>query len=263
MRAASSALPFRLLSRTVSPGDIGKVQIDETGIFDQIGNAGHGLLKHIVSNFKGIGQGDLLIGGKFEAVIRDNQKRVYLGEKILNALVGLIQTLLSLKLERLRHDAYREAAGFPGDLGNRRPCAGSCSATHTGGDKDHIGIFHGLGNVVSALLSGAFANFRIRSCTLSAGDLLADLDLLIGIGNGQCLLVRIDGNKLDTLGAGLHHTVDYVVSCSPDSYDLDRHNISGPVSDLKSISKPPNDILSKRVTVQSTPYRARERAPKT
>ena len=48
------------------------------------------------------------------------------------------------------------------------------------------------------------------------GHLLAYLELLIRVGNGQRLLVRIDGNKLATLCAGLYHSIYDVVTGAAD-----------------------------------------------
>ena len=59
------------------------------------------------------------------------------------------------------------------------------------------------------------------------GELLADLDLLVSIGNRKGLLVRIDGNELNTLSSGPDHSVYDIVTGTADTdyfycYDIFR-----------------------------------------
>ncbi len=209
-------------------GHVSKVEVDEAGILDEVGNAGDGLAQHIVRDLEGVGQRDLLVSGVFQAVIGDDQQRIDLAEQLLDAGLGLIHTALALKLEGLGHHADREAAGLACDIGDRGGRAGTGAAAHAGGNEHHIGVLDGLGDVVAALLRGALADLRIGAGALTVGHLLADLHLLVGIGDRKGLLVRIYRNKLDTLGAGFYHSVHNVVAGAADADHFQRHNIFGP-----------------------------------
>ena len=79
--------------------------------------------------------------------------------------------------------------------------------------------------VVAAFLRGALANVGIGAGALTAGHLLADLNLLIGVGNRESLLIGVDGNELDALRSGLDHSVDNIVARTADTDYLYSNNI--------------------------------------
>ena len=226
-------------------GDIRKVKVDEAGVFDQVGNAGDGLLQHIIRNFKCIGEGDLLVGGKLQPVIGDDEQRVYPGEEILNALICLVHALLAFKLEGLGHNTHREAACLAGNLGNHGACTGTCAAAHTGSDEHHVGILHSLGNVIAALFGSTLSDFRIGTGALATGDLLTDLYFLVRIGNSKCLLICIHSDKLDTLCSGFHHAVHNVIAGSADTDHLDGDNILRSCFRFKIHNQQPPSIFPK------------------
>ena len=206
-------------------GHIGKVKVDKAGVLDKIGNAGNRLAQDIVRDLKGVGQGDFLIRGIFQPVVRDDQQRIDLAEQLFDAGLGLIHSPLAFEFEGLGYDTDGEHAGVSGDICNGRRGTGSGSAAHTGRDKHHIGIFKRSRNGIPAFLRSASAYRRIRSGTLSAGNLFPDLNLLVGIRDGKRLFVGVDSDELDTLGAVLHHAVHNVVARSAYTYDFDRDDI--------------------------------------
>ena len=205
--------------------DVGEVEVDEAGVFDEAGNAGDGLMQHLVRNLKGVGERDLLVCGVFQAVVRDDKEAVHAAEKLVDTLHGLLHALASLKAERLCDDADGEDVGLMRNVRDRRRSARARAAAHTGGDEDHIGILHALGKLVPALLGSLLADGGVTARALSMRQLFADLDLLIRRGHCKRLLVRIDRDKLHTAGAGADHPVDDVVAGAADSDDLQRYNI--------------------------------------
>ena len=184
-------------------------------------------MQHVVRDLEGVSQRDLLVGGILQTIVRDDEQRVDLAEQLVDAGDGLIHAALALELEGLRDDSNREDTGLAGDIGDGGCSAGAGAAAHAGRDEDHVGILKGLGDVVAALLGGALANLGIAAGALTMGQLLADLNLLVRAGNGQRLLIGIDGDVLDTLGTGLHHAVDYVVAGAADADDLQGDDILG------------------------------------
>ena len=160
-------------------GDVRKVQINKAGILDEIRNAGYGLTKNIVGDFKRICQGDLLVGRVLQAVVGDDQKGVNLAEQFLDADIRLIHPALAFKLKGLRDDADRQRTVFAGNVGNRRGRAGTGAAAHSGGNEHHVGAFQSSGNGVSAFFSSTSADLGVGACALAAGDFFTDLDFLI------------------------------------------------------------------------------------
>ena len=85
---------------------------------------------------------------------------------MLHAVQGLIDFLVSLELEGDGDDTDSQYACILGTLSNDRCCAGSRSATHSGGNEDHSGsvIEHRL-DVLDAFLCCQTGFFRTVSCT--------------------------------------------------------------------------------------------------
>ena len=208
-------------------GDVGKVQIDEAGVADQVGNGLHRLAQHIIGDLKGIGKGDLLIGGVFQALVGDDDQRIHPAAQFLDALFRLHHPAASLEGEGLGDYAYRQYAQLTGNLRHHRGSAGAGAAAHTGGDEHHIGALQGLGQLVAALLGGLLAHLGVGAGTLAVGQLLADLNFISSAGRIEHLLVRVDGHEVHALGAGAHHAVDHIVAAAADADDLDIDHIFG------------------------------------
>ena len=208
-------------------GDVRKVEVDEAGVLDEVGDAGDGLMQHIVRDLEGVGQRDLLVGGVLQTIVRDDEQRIDLAEQLVDAGDGLIHAALALELEGLGDDGDREDTGLAGNIGDGGSRARAGAAAHAGRDEDHVGILKGLGDVIAALLGGALADLGIAAGALTVGQLLADLDLLVCAGNGQRLLIGIDGDILDALSTGFHHAVDDVVAGAADADHLQGDDILG------------------------------------
>ena len=206
-------------------GDVSEVEVDEAGVLDKVGNAGDGLTQNVVRYLKRVCESYLLISRVFQAVVRDDKQRIDLAEQLLDTGVCLVHTALALELERRSDNADGKYTGLARDIRDNGSRTGAGAAAHTGGDEQHVRIFNGLCYVVLALLGGILADLRVGSCALTMGHLLAYLELLIRVGNGQRLLVRIDGNKLDTLCAGLYHSIYDVVAGTADTNYLNCNNI--------------------------------------
>src|SRR5699024_10954318 len=56
-------------------GDVGEVQVDEARLPDQVGDGLDSLLQHVVGNLKGVGEGDLLVGGILQALVGNDEDR--------------------------------------------------------------------------------------------------------------------------------------------------------------------------------------------
>ena len=129
--------------------------------------------------------------------------------------------------------AHGEHAPLLGHVGHDGSRAGARAAAHAGGDEHHVGVLQHLGDLSAALLSGLAAHLGIGAGTLSAGELLAQLDLISSGRVVQKGFISIGGDEVDALHPSLHHAVDDVVSAAAHADDLDRDYTLGPRIDSK------------------------------
>ena len=208
-------------------GNVGKVEVDEAGVGNEVGDGVDSLEKNVVSDLESVLEGELLIGRVLEAIVRDDKKGVNLRKKVCDTLVSLIHAALALKAEGLGDYADGEYALLARDLGNYGTGAGSGAAAHTSGDEYHVGILENLGDIVAALLGGLFTYLGVGACALTVGQLFADLYLFIGSGKAERGLIGVEGNEGRSLGAGLDHAVDYVIAGAAYADDLYIYYIFG------------------------------------
>ena len=205
-------------------GDVGKIQVDEARVPNQVRDGLHRLAQHVVGNLEGVGKCNLLVRGVLKPLVGDDDQRIHLGPKLLNAALGLLHPAAPLKAEGLGHHAHGENLLFLGQFRHNRSRAGARTAAHAGSDEDHIRLFQGLGNLVPALLSGLASHLRVRARALPVGQLFADLNFVGGAGDIQRLLVRVDRHKVHALSSGADHAVHYVISSAADADYLNVDN---------------------------------------
>jgi len=208
-------------------GHVSKVQVDESGILDQVRDGLDGLLKHVVSDLESVDHGDLLIGGQLQPLIGDDDQGVHLVAQLRNAPLRLLHAAHTLEAEGLGDHAYGEHTQFLGDVGYNGSRSRTGAAAHAGGDEHHIRVLQGLGDLRAVLLCGLAAHFGVRARPLAIGQLFADLDLIGCAGYGQRLLVRIHRDEIHALGPRLYHPVDHVVSAAADTHYFDIYHTVG------------------------------------
>ena len=206
-------------------GHIGKVEVDEARVADQVGDALHRLTQYVVRDLECVGKGDLLVGRMLEALVRDDDERVDLGLELFDARFRLRHAAAAFKTEGLRHDADGQDARLARDLGNNGRAARTGAAAHAGGDEDHIGVLERLGDLVAALLGALAADLGVGACALAVGQLFADLDLIGSGRHVERLLIGVDCDKVDAARAGAHHAVDHVVAAAANADDFDLYYV--------------------------------------
>ena len=204
-------------------GNVGKVEVDDDilAVADELGDGADGLLQNIIRNAECVGEGDLLVGDEFQAVVRDNDHGIDLIGEVGNAGLSLLHAVRALEAEGLRHDGDGQNACVMRDLRDNGCSAGAGAAAHTGGDEDHVGALEHLRNERLGFFGRFLANIRLGACAHAAGQLFADLHLILALGLFKVLLIRVDRNKLDALDVGRDHAVDNVIAGSADANDFD------------------------------------------
>ena len=208
-------------------GHVSKVQVDDhtLGVPHQLGNGGYSLLQNVIGNAEGVGKGDLLLSNILQAVVGDDDERIYLLGQRGNAGLRLAHPVGALELKGLGHHTHRENTGFVGQIRHNGSCTGAGATAHAGGDEDHVGAFQNLGDPGTALFSGLLADFRFGAGAHAAGEFLTDLELVGALGLVEILLVRIDDNKFHAAHAGLNHAVDNVVACAAHADHFNIYNL--------------------------------------
>src|SRR5919206_269762 len=138
----------------------------------------------------------------------------------VDALLRLARALRALELERPRDHADREGADLVlGDLGDHRRRARTGSAALTRGDEDHVRALERLLDLVARLGSGALADLRVGAGPQPLRELVADVQLDVGVRHLERLGVGVAGDELDAREARVDHAVDGVGSAAADADD--------------------------------------------
>ena len=142
----------------------------------------------------------------------------------LDTDVGLLRPALTLERERPRHDADRQRAELPGDVGHDGGPARAGATALAGGYEHHVGALEDLLDLPGAHRRPA-AGLGVRPRTQASGRLPADVELDVRLGHQEGLGVRVDGHELHALQACLDHAVDGVHAAAADADDLDDRQV--------------------------------------
>ena len=135
--------------------------------------------------------------------------------------------LRALELERAGDDAHGERADLVlGDLRDHGRGAGAGAAALAGGDEHHVRALERLLDVVARLGRRALPDLRVRARAEALREVVADVQLDVGIGHLERLGIRVAGDELHAGEAGVDHPVDGVGSAAADADDLDHREIA-------------------------------------
>ena len=177
--------------------------------------------QHFVGLLERVLERDALADDGEQPLVRHDDHRVDVLAHLGDALLRLAHALASLEEERPRDDADGERARFARELADRSGAAPvpvpppmpqvmntrSAPARHAR-------------HLVAILLDRLPADLRTRAGAESARELLADLDLHVGLRGQQRLRVGVDRDELDALEVLLDHAVDGVAAAAADAHDL-------------------------------------------
>jgi len=95
------------------------------------------------------------------------------------------------------------------------------TAAHASRDENHVCAFKKLGQVVGRFFRRLAADLRVTRRTQAPRQLFADTDPGDGLGEQQCLYVRVDGDEIHALNTILDHAIDRVAATSAYADNLD------------------------------------------
>src|SRR4029079_9773030 len=79
---------------------------------------------------------------------------------------------------------------------------------------------HRARHLVTILLDGLTSDLRPRTSAETARQLLADLDLQVGLGGEQRLRICVDGDELYAFQMLVDHPIDGIAATAADAHDL-------------------------------------------
>ncbi len=91
-----------------------------------------------------------------------------------NAFFRCTATASAFEVKWLRDNTDRQRTRGAGVFGDYGSGARAGTATHAGGDEDHVGAAHNIGEGVGAFFGGTLANLRTTTGTETFGQFVAD-----------------------------------------------------------------------------------------
>ncbi len=197
--------------------NVSKVEVDETRDSNEVGNTGNTKLQYLVGHIECIINGCVFISDIEELVICDYDQGVNILLDLADTTLSVHRTARAFETERTGNNCNSQDAEFTSDLGNYRSSTCTGTTTHTCGDEQHICSADRLSDLIFTFFSSLLANRRICAASETSGDLLTDLDRDLRLRTCECLMVCINGNKIDALNRALDHTIDRVTSAAADT----------------------------------------------
>ena len=190
--------------------DVGKVEIDQAFLDDEVDDAGDARIEHLVGHDKGLGEGRLLVGDAEEVLVGNDDQGVDAGLQLADALLGNAHAASAFELEGLGDHADGEDPLVAGGAGDDRRRARAGAAAHAGGDEHHVRAVQVIGDLVDRFFGGGAADLRLGAGTETFGDRDAHLDEPFGARGRKRLAVGIGDHELAAQEARADHVVDGV-----------------------------------------------------
>src|SRR5579884_4213022 len=173
---------------------VSEVKVDEAGDGNQVADALNALTQHIIGQLQ-------------EAVVGDGDERIHVLLQVGDALLGGEAALVALEGKGPGDDADGQRADLAGNLRHDGAGPRAGAAAHSGGNKDHIGAFEGLVDLLRVLLRSLRANRGVAAGAEATSQLVADTDPVWGLRLQQRLCIGVDGDKFNPYHTGTNHTV--------------------------------------------------------
>ena len=213
---------------------IGKVEVDEARHHHQIGDRAHALLEHFIGKLKGFLESGFRLGDQKQVLIGNDDQRINMALKFINASFGRAHPAGSLKQERLGNNTHCEHTHAAGGLGNNGRSARAGATTHASGNKAHVDAFERLFNVRDGFFGGRLAHFGTRACTQTAGDIRTQLNALFRRRSAQRLRIGVGDDEFDAFDLRSYHVGNRIAACAAnaDHGDARTHVVNRCRSDI-------------------------------
>ena len=116
---------------------VGKIGIDISRYGDDLRNRTGGIGYHVIRFGESVKQVQLRID-LFQFLVIDDKQRIHMFGQTSHTGHRFLYFLLSFESKRNRDNTYGQNPHFLGYLGDHRRSACTCTATHSGSDKQHL-----------------------------------------------------------------------------------------------------------------------------
>ncbi|MCW0417067.1 hypothetical protein NB689_002821 [Xanthomonas sacchari] len=200
---------------------VGEVDVDQARTHDQVGDALHRALQHVVGGAERLDHGGVAAEHGDQLFIRNGDQRVAVLAQFLDALQRHLHAAAALERERLGDHGHGQDAHFLGQLRHHRRGAGAGAAAHAGGDEHHVRALQRVHDALAVFQRGLAADFRVRARAQALGDVGAELQLQLGAAVLDRLRVGVGGDELHAVHAAADHVRDRVAAAAAHANDLD------------------------------------------
>ena len=138
--------------------DVGKIEIDQPFLDDQIDDARDPRIENLVGKHERLGKRRLLVGDTKQVLIGDDNQRIDVFLQFDDAGFGDTHPAGAFKQKRFGDDGDGEDAEFARDARDNRCGSSARAAAHASGNEEHMGAGQLNANIIGCFLCGRFAN---------------------------------------------------------------------------------------------------------
>ena len=161
--------------------NVGKIEIDQTFLDDEVADAGHARIKHLIGHGEGVGECGLLVGHPEQVLVWDDQQGVHHLQQFRDAGFGRAHAALALEVEWLGDDTDGENAKLTRGPGDNGRCPGAGTAAHAGSNEHHVCAGQMIADRIDCLFRRGAPHVGLRAGAKAAGHLRAHLDDALGL----------------------------------------------------------------------------------
>ncbi|MNQ91782.1 hypothetical protein D3C85_1071780 [compost metagenome] len=217
---------------------VGEVDVDHARTLDDVGNATHGAGQYVIGLGERRQQAGVLAEDGQQFFVGDGDQRVDAFRQGANALLSDLHALLAFKRERTGHHCDGENTHFLRHLGDHRSSAGAGTATHAGGDEDHVAALQHFGDALAVFHGRLPADFRVGAGAQAFGHARTQLQDGARTDVLQRLCIGIGADELDAFDVVLRHVVDRIAAAAAHANDLDNRTLRDAVYELEHFPSP-------------------------
>jgi len=175
---------------------IGEIEVDEARHDHQVGNALDALVENIVRQFERVHDGRVLGRDAEQVLVRNDDQRINVLLKLIDAFVCQFLAAAALKRKRLSDNTDREHAQLASCFCDDGRCARPGATAHTGGDETHIRTRQVVNDFIDGFFGCVAPNLWTHPCAEALRDVIAELDTARGRGALDRLRIRIRNNEV-------------------------------------------------------------------
>ncbi len=195
-----------------------EVHVDLAVLIDDLGDAAHGVLQHVVGVGEGLFLAHVVAQHLQQLLVEHHDEGVHVGLQLGQALFRVLHLAAAFPLEGLGDHAHGEDAHLLGHTGDHGRSARARAPAHAGGDEQHVGPRDRLAHLLLGLagrLAGALG------LVARPQAVVAQLDGAVRRAAQQLLRVGVGADEFHALHTAGNHVLDGVAAAAAHADHLD------------------------------------------